>query len=63
MDALKITSENSVSPYSLVSSISANKHSFFNPKIKEALESLVKSLSFNKMHIFQPPSIKNNLNL
>ena len=60
MDVLKITSENSVSPYSLVSSISANKHSFFNPKIKK---SLVKSLSFNKMHIFQPPSIKNNLNL
>ena len=54
----KIASENSVSHYSLVSSIGANKHSFFfYPKIKGALEYAVKSLSFNKIHIFQPPSL------
>ena len=54
----KIASENSVSHYSLVSSIGANKHSFFfYPKIKGALESSVKSLRFNKIHIFQPPSL------
>ena len=54
----KIASENSVSHYSLVSSIGANKHSFFfYPKIKGALEYSVKSLSFNKIHIFQPPSL------
>jgi len=54
----KIASENSVTHYSLVSSIGANKHSFFfYPKIKGALESSVKSLNFNKIHIFQPPSL------
>ena len=54
----KIASENSVSHYSLVSSIGANKHSFFfYPKTKGALEYSVKSLSFNKIHIFQPPSL------
>ena len=54
----KIASENSVSHYSLVSSIGANKNSFFfYPKIKGALESSVKSLKFNKIHIFQPPSL------
>ncbi|MAO71796.1 MAG: hypothetical protein CMD02_04735 [Flavobacteriales bacterium] len=54
----KIASENSISHYSLVSSIGANKHSFFfYLKIKGALESSVKSLSFNKIHIFQPPSL------
>jgi len=54
----KIASENSVSHYSLVSSIGANKHSFFfYPKIKGALEYSVKSLNFNKIHIFQPPSL------
>ena len=54
----KIASENGVSHYSLVSSIGANKHSFFfYPKIKGALESSVKGLSFNKIHIFQPPSL------
>tara|TARA_Y100000766_G_C18585896_1_gene449457 strand:+ start:12 stop:662 length:651 start_codon:yes stop_codon:yes gene_type:complete len=54
----KIASENRVSHYSLVSSIGANKHSyFFYPKIKGALESSVKGLYFNKIHIFQPPSL------
>ena len=54
----KIASENNISHYSLVSSIGANKHSFFfDPSIKGALESSVKSLSFNKIHIFQPPSL------
>ena len=54
----KMASENSVSHYSLVSSIGANKNSFFfYPKIKGALESSIKSLEFNKIHIFQPPSL------
>ena len=54
----KIASENSVSHYSLVSSIGANKNSFFfYPKIKGSLESSVKNLRFNKIHIFQPPSL------
>ena len=54
----KMASENGVSHYSLVSSIGANKNSFFfYPKIKGALEYSVKSLSFNKIHIFQPPSL------
>ena len=30
---------------------------FFYPKIKGALESSIKSLKFNKIHIFQPPSL------
>jgi len=54
----KMASENGVSHYSLISSIGANKNSFFfYPKIKGALESSVKSLKFNKIHIFQPPSL------
>ena len=54
----KMASENGVSHYSLVSSIGANKNSFFfYPKIKGALESSVKSLKFKKIHIFQPPSL------
>ena len=54
----KIASENSVSHYSLVSYIRANKNSFFfYLKIKGELESSVKSLKFNKIHIFQPPSL------
>ena len=54
----KIASENSVSHYSLVSSIGANKNSFFfYPNIKGSLESSVKILRFNKIHIFQPPSL------
>ena len=36
----------------------ANKKSyFFYPKIKGALEEVVKRLNFNKIHIFQPPSL------
>jgi len=42
----------------LISSIGADKNSFFfYPKIKGALESSIKSLEFNKIHIFQPPSL------
>ena len=53
-----MASENGVNHYSLVSSIGADKNSFFfYPKIKGALESSIKSLKFNKIHIFQPPSI------
>ena len=54
----KIASKNNVVHYSLVSSVGANKSSFFfYPKIKGALESSVKSLRFNTIHIFQPPSL------
>ena len=54
----KMAAENGVSHYSLVSSIGANKNSFFfYPKLKGALESSVKSLKFNRIHIFQPPSL------
>ena len=54
----KIASKNRVSHYSLISSVGANKHSFFfYPKIKGALEFSVQSLNFNKIHIFQPPSL------
>jgi len=54
----KMASENGVSHYSLVSSIGANKNSFFfYPKIKGDLEESVKSLKFNKIQIFQPPSL------
>ena len=54
----KIASKNGVTHYSLVSSFGANKHSFFfYPKIKGALESSASSLNFNKIHIFQPPSL------
>tara|TARA_B100000959_G_scaffold865_1_gene896 strand:+ start:2358 stop:3008 length:651 start_codon:yes stop_codon:yes gene_type:complete len=54
----KMASENGVSHYSLVSSIGANKNSFFfYPKIKGALEESVKNLKFNKVQIFQPPSL------
>ena len=54
----KIACKNGVYHYSLVSSIGADKNSFFfYPKIKGALESSIKSLEFNKIHIFQPPSI------
>ena len=60
----KIASENGVNHYSLVSSFGANKNSFFfYPKIKGALESSVKSLKFNKIHIFQPPSLIRQLEL
>ena len=54
----KMASENRVNHYSLVSSIGANKNSFFfYPKIKGALEEAVKSLKFKKIQIFQPPSL------
>ena len=54
----KIASKNGVSHYSLVSSIGANKNSFFfYPKIKGLLESSIKDLKFDKIHIFQPPSL------
>ena len=54
----KIALENGVSHYSLVSSVGANKNSiFFYPKIKGALEYSIKRLKFNKIHIFQPPSL------
>ena len=54
----KMASENGVNHYSLISSIGADKNSFFfYPKIKGALESSIKSLRFNKIHIFQPPSL------
>jgi hypothetical protein len=54
----KIASANCVNHYSLVSSIGADKNSFFfYPKIKGSLEAKIKSLKFNKIHIFQPPSL------
>ena len=54
----KMASENGVSHYSLISSIGANKNSFFfYAKIKGDLEESVKSLKFSKIHIFQPPSL------
>tara|TARA_B110000967_G_scaffold204441_1_gene246932 strand:+ start:3691 stop:4344 length:654 start_codon:yes stop_codon:yes gene_type:complete len=54
----KMAVENGVSRYSLVSSMGANKNSFFfYPKIKGALEESVKSLKFKKIQIFQPPSL------
>jgi uncharacterized protein YbjT (DUF2867 family) len=54
----KIASENRVSHYSLVSSVGANAKSyFFYPRIKGALEESIKHLNFNKIHIFQPPSL------
>ena len=54
----KMASENRVSHYSLVSSIGANEKScFFYPRIKGCLEESIKHLNFNKIHIFQPPSL------
>jgi len=53
-----MASENGISHYCLVSSIGANKNSFFfYPKIKGALEYSVKNLKFKKIQIFQPPSL------
>ncbi len=53
-----MASENGVSHYCLVSSIGANKNSFFfYPKIKGALEDSIKNLNFKKIQIFQPPSL------
>ena len=60
----KMASENGVNHYSLVSSIGANKNSFFfYPKMKGALEYSIKSLKFNKIHIFQPPTLIRQLEL
>ena len=54
----KMASENRVSHYSLVSSVGANEKSyFFYPRIKGYLEESIKHLHFNKIHIFQPPSL------
>ena len=53
-----MASENRVNHYSLVSSVGANKKSyFFYPRIKGDLEESVKGLKFKKIHIFQPPSL------
>ena len=54
----KMASENRVSHYSLISSVGANEKSyFFYPRIKGDLEEAIKHLNFNKIHIFQPPSL------
>ena len=54
----KMASANGVNHYALVSSIGADKKSFFfYPKIKGILESSIKTLKFSKIHIFQPPSL------
>ena len=54
----KMASENRVSHYSLVSSVGANNKSwFFYPRIKGDLEESIKHLNFNKIQIFQPPSL------
>ena len=54
----KIASENGLMYYSLVSSIGANKNSyFFYPKMKGDLEEAVKCLNFRVVQIFQPPSL------
>lgn len=54
----KIAAKNGVKNYSLISSIGANKNSFlFYPKIKGILEEKVKKLNFQKIQIFQPPSL------
>ena len=54
----KMASENKVSHYSLVSSVGANEKSyFFYPRMKGDLEESIKLLNFNKIHIFQPPSL------
>ena len=54
----KIAVENGTKNYSLVSSTGADKNSFFfYPKIKGELEESIKKLSFNKIQIFQPPTL------
>lgn len=58
LEFAKIASKNKVSQYALVSSIGANKNSFFfYPKIKGELEEAVKKLPFKTIHIFQPPTL------
>jgi len=60
----KMASENRVNLYSLVSSVGANEKSyFFYPKIKGALENAIMNLDFNKIQIFQPPSLIRQSNL
>ena len=50
--------ENGTKNYSLVSSTGADKNSFFfYPKIKGELEESIKKLPFNKIQIFQPPTL------
>ena len=54
----KIAVENGTKNYSLVSSTGADKNSFFfYPKIKGELEESVKKLPFDKIQIFQPPTL------
>ena len=54
----KIAVENGTKNYSLVSSTGADRNSFFfYPKIKGELEESVKKLPFNKIQIFQPPTL------
>ena len=54
----KIASKNKVAHYSLVSSVGADKKSwFFYPRIKGSLEEAIKCLHFHKIQIFQPPSL------
>tara|TARA_A100001011_G_C14237167_1_gene811573 strand:+ start:135 stop:800 length:666 start_codon:yes stop_codon:yes gene_type:complete len=54
----KTAVENGTKKYSLVSSTGADKNSFFfYPKIKGELEESVKKLPFNKIQIFQPPTL------
>ena len=60
----KMASENNVKIYSLISSVGANKNSFFfYPRIKGILEKSIKSLDFELIHIFQPPSLIRQPNL
>ena len=57
-DFAKIASDNGVDTLSLISSIGANKKSFFfYPKIKGKLEESIKLLPFKKIQIYQPPSL------
>ena len=57
-DFAKIASDNQVGTLSLVSSLGANENSpFFYTRIKGKLEQAVKLLNFNKIQIFQPPSL------
>ena len=54
----KMASDNGINHYSLVSSTGANEKSFFfYPKMKGALEESVKKLKFDKVQIFQPPTL------
>jgi len=60
----KISSDNGVPIYSLVSSTGANENSpFFYLKIKGKLEEAVKKLPFKNIQIFQPPTLIRQKNL